>query len=32
MYLLLIAPICAIIGLIFAAYYYWSMMKEGTGT
>ena len=30
--LLMIAPICAIIGLLFAAFSFFSMKKEGTGT
>jgi len=30
--LLIIAPICAIIGLLFAAFSFFSMKKEGTGT
>lgn len=30
--LLIIAPVCAIIGLLFAAFSFFSMKKEGTGT
>ncbi|MDD1647138.1 MAG: sodium/proton-translocating pyrophosphatase, partial [Methanomicrobiales archaeon] len=30
--LFILAPVCALIGLLFAAYYFWSMKKEGTGT
>jgi len=30
--LFILAPLCALIGLLFAAYYFWSMKKEGTGT
>jgi K(+)-stimulated pyrophosphate-energized sodium pump len=30
--LFILAPLCALIGLLFAAYSFWSMKKEGTGT
>ena len=30
--LLILAPVCAIIGLLFAAFSFFSMKKEGTGT
>jgi K(+)-stimulated pyrophosphate-energized sodium pump len=30
--LFILAPLCALIGLFFAAYAFWSMKKEGTGT
>jgi K(+)-stimulated pyrophosphate-energized sodium pump len=30
--LFILAPLCALISLLFAAYYFRSMMKEGTGT
>jgi len=30
--LFILAPLCALTGLLFAAYSFWSMKKEGTGT